>query len=161
MKDFDGWNRFKKVVDADIRTVFCRKREVRWCSVGLNIGAEIDGKHASYERPVLIMEILDNHLVMVIPLTTQNKTNKYGIKITCEKIEFFALTSQMRTISTKRLGRKMFRLPSAEFNIVAEACIQCFHKAIPPSKEGGIAEPGGDSADPDQDQARAQLRKGI
>ncbi len=51
VKDFDGWNSSKKLVDISDRQVFGYPREVWWCSLGVNIGAEVDGKNEEdFER---------------------------------------------------------------------------------------------------------------
>ena len=45
IKDYNKWNDSKKLVDGNNREVFGYPREVWWCSLGVNIGAEIDGKN--------------------------------------------------------------------------------------------------------------------
>ena len=42
-KDFDRWNEQKKAVDRTRFTPFVHMREVWWCSLGVNIGAEENG----------------------------------------------------------------------------------------------------------------------
>ena len=51
-KDFDKWNTEKKTVDAKVvnRELFFYAREIWWCSAGLNIGVEVNGKHENFER---------------------------------------------------------------------------------------------------------------
>jgi hypothetical protein len=49
-KAFDEWNSAKKLADASNRRVFGYPREVWWCSLGVNIGAEIDGKNENFEK---------------------------------------------------------------------------------------------------------------
>ena len=46
-KDFDKWNIIKKQVNTKevIRDLFFYEREVWWCSLGLNVGYEQDGKN--------------------------------------------------------------------------------------------------------------------
>ena len=57
-KDFDKWNSEKKLVDKKTvnRDLFFYAREIWWCSAGLNIGVEADGKNENYERPFLIIK---------------------------------------------------------------------------------------------------------
>ena len=46
-KDFDKWNSLKKIFEKENRELFAHPREVWWCSLGVNLGAEIDGKNDS------------------------------------------------------------------------------------------------------------------
>jgi hypothetical protein len=43
-KDFEGWHRLKQSTEEDAPCPTFNDREVWWCSVGVNIGHEIDGK---------------------------------------------------------------------------------------------------------------------
>ena len=45
IKDFDKWNNSKKLINENNRQVFGYPREVWWCSLGVNVGSEIDGKN--------------------------------------------------------------------------------------------------------------------
>ena len=54
-KDFDTWNALKKHIHQKRFLAFVHAREVWWCSLGLNVGTEQDGKHTAFERPVLIL----------------------------------------------------------------------------------------------------------
>ena len=44
-KDFPGWHRQKEQLHAQHHTPTFQEREIWWCSVGVNIGHEMDGKH--------------------------------------------------------------------------------------------------------------------
>lgn len=48
-KAFDDWNELKKKLDQNWRQPYVHHREVWWCSLGQNIGAEIDGKNESVD----------------------------------------------------------------------------------------------------------------
>lgn len=55
-KDFEGWIKVKQKIHAAQREhlpIF-NERQVWWCSIGVNVGDEEDGKNALYHRPVLI-----------------------------------------------------------------------------------------------------------
>ncbi len=52
-KDFPGWHRQKEQLHAQHQTPTFQEREIWWCSVGMNIGHEMDGKNQFYNRPVL------------------------------------------------------------------------------------------------------------
>ena len=55
VKDFDGWNGHKKHIDAAVERPFYHTREIWWCSVGVNIGNELDGTGKQHDRPVLVI----------------------------------------------------------------------------------------------------------
>jgi len=116
-KDFDKWNNEKKTVDAkSLNTeLFFHAREIWWCSAGLNIGVETDGKHENFERPMLIIKKFNADMVWVLPLTTQGKNNKYYYKLNHEKLKSWVIISQIKNISTKRLLRKIGSVAERDF----------------------------------------------
>ena len=119
-KDFDKWNIEKKIVDKKVvnRDLFFYAREIWWCSAGLNIGVEADGKNENYERPFLIIKKFNADMVWVLPLTTQEKNNKYYFKLNHEELISWVVLSQIKTISTKRLLRKVGLISEFDFKEV-------------------------------------------
>lgn len=76
--------------------------------MGTNIGVEIDGKHELFLRPVIVARKFNKHMLLVIPSTTQTKTSKYYVQVSGEDEKYYtACISQLRTISSKRLLRKI------------------------------------------------------
>ncbi|HEV8666574.1 MAG TPA: type II toxin-antitoxin system PemK/MazF family toxin [Candidatus Paceibacterota bacterium] len=118
-KDFDGWNIQKKKIHSRDKNIFFHEREVWWCSLGVNIGFEQDGKNNLFERPVLILKKFNKHVLWVVPLSTRNKENPYYFPITSAEGSFVIL-SQLRLISSKRLQRLMYKLPKQQFMQVNE-----------------------------------------
>lgn len=130
-KEFDKWNSVKKVVDTDDRQVFGYPREVWWCSLGVNVGAEIDGKNENFERPVIIMRVYNTKTMLVLPTTGKAKPDKFHFPIEIEgqnpetkesykKIIYVKLT-QARTISNKRLMRKVDVISEGDFERIRDA----------------------------------------
>ena len=119
-KDFDKWNAEKKTVNSKTLNpeLFFHIREVWWCSAGLNIGVESDGKHDNFERPVLIVKKFNTEMLWVLPLTTKGKENKYYFKLKHELLNSWAVLSQIKTISTKRLLRKVGSISEDDFKEV-------------------------------------------
>src|SRR5437773_11349079 len=78
-KDFPGWHRQKEQLHAQRHTPTFQEREIWWCSVGVNIGHEMDGKNQFYHRPVLIVRTLNPHIFFGVPLTTKIKQNPYSL----------------------------------------------------------------------------------
>ncbi len=109
-KDFDSWNIVKKQVNQKKFSDFIHEREVWWCSLGINVGFEEDGKHQLFERPVLILKKFNKDVVLVIPLSTQVKNNPYHFPYLYQDREYVAMLSQIRVLSTKRLLRLSYRM---------------------------------------------------
>ena len=114
-KNFDGWNQIKKRTHAGDFKDFVHAREVWWCSLGVNVGFEQDGKHDTFERPILVLRKFNKDIVLAVPLTTRIKKNPYNVIFTHEGKEYSALISQVRLISTKRLKRRMYQMDSSIF----------------------------------------------
>ena len=120
MKDFDLWNREKKIVDAKVlnRRLFFYAREIWWCSAGLNIGVEADGKNDNFERPMLVIKKFNADMVWALPLTTKEKQSKFHYKLEHDTIKSWVVLTQIKTISTKRLLRKIGSISEADFQAV-------------------------------------------
>ncbi|MDB5188528.1 MAG: hypothetical protein JWM92_126 [Candidatus Nomurabacteria bacterium] len=120
-KDFDKWNDLKKEIDKSNRVVYANQREIWWCSFGLNIGTELYGKNELFERPVLILKVYNKDTLKVIPLTSKKHNSKYysGVLL-YERITSYASFTQTKTISTKRLSRKIGRINKEQFKIIVQ-----------------------------------------
>jgi len=81
-KDFDRWNELKKKLHQRDEKILFHEREIWWCSLGLNIGFEEDGKHSLFERPVLIVRKFNKYVLWVLPLTRSHKIGGYYFRIT-------------------------------------------------------------------------------
>lgn len=120
-KEFDDWNTVKKVVDAKSRAPYYHEREIWWCTLGVNIGSEQDGSLKEYRRPILVLKSFGRDTCLVIPLTTSLRIHplRPSIGLVAGK-EAHALLSQIRTIDTKRLVRKIEVLNQAIFSNIRE-----------------------------------------
>lgn len=117
-KDFDKWNELKKKIEKmDIR-FYCKPRDIWWCYLGLNIGSEQDGKNELFERPVIVLKVFSKEMVRVAPLTSRLSKNRSLVRISYQNKINSVVISQIRTISTKRLIKKVFRLDSEQFNLL-------------------------------------------
>lgn len=117
-KDFDTWNELKKNIDSRDVGVFCNPREVWWASIGLNIGSEEDGKNELFERPVLVVKVFNQRAIRVVPLTSKTKSDQNHVPVGYLGAKSSAILSQAKTISTKRLTRKIGRVEIEAFNLV-------------------------------------------
>ena len=130
-KNFDEWNSLKKIIDVNKREVFGYPREVWWCSLGINIGVEIDGKNENFERPVIIIKVYNKETMLVLPTTSKEKKDEFHIPIEIDaqnletkefykKIVYVKLT-QSRVISNKRLLRKVDVINEEDFKKIKNA----------------------------------------
>lgn len=119
-KDFDAWNKNKKELETAPITKYAHPREIWWCSLGVNLGAETDGKNENFERPVIVMKVYNKETMVILPITTKPKDDEFHHKIqTAEKTVWVKLT-QARVISNKRLLRKVDLLDEASFDILKD-----------------------------------------
>ncbi|MEK7175591.1 MAG: hypothetical protein AAB693_02185 [Patescibacteria group bacterium] len=74
LKDFLKWIKIKgKLHDSNHQPPYFKEREIWWCSVGENVGTEMNGKNDYFRRSVLIVKKLDRYSFLAIPLTTNQK----------------------------------------------------------------------------------------
>ena len=119
-KNFDDWNLVKKNLDKNDSSPTFQKREIWWCSIGLNIGHEENGKNKDYSRPVLIIRKFNNHIFWGIPLTTQIKEKHYYHRIHFKDREQCLMLSQIRLLESRRLNDKMGKISQKQFDEVRD-----------------------------------------
>lgn len=115
-KDFDNWNILKQEIEVTDKIVYANKRDIWWANIGINIGSEICGKNNIFERPVLVLKIFTKDLILIAPLTTQKKETKNHIEIKFDDKISFVMLEHLKTISTKRLSRKIRKINKEEFD---------------------------------------------
>lgn len=121
-KDFDRWNKQKKQTD-EIKNepVLFYEREVWWCAAGINIGVEIDGKHELFSRPIAVIRKFNKDMLLVAPTTAQDKSNKYYLLVSGDDGKTYNVClSQIRTISSKRLLRKIGTISESDYRTLLE-----------------------------------------
>lgn len=113
-KDFSTWNLFKTVLHNrpadqhfDNKNRFFQVRDIWYCSIGLNVGHEQDGKHQYFERPVLIVQKFSNDIFWAVPLTSKIKSGPYYCTVAFSKHISTAVLSQLRLLDARRLVRKV------------------------------------------------------
>lgn len=119
---FDNWNSKKKDIHLNKIHHFYHKREIWWCSLGINIGAEHNGDNIEFQRPILILKALSARTCLVIPLTSSE--HEHPMRVIIGQIdgkEAKAVISQIRVIDTKRLTEKICFLDKATFETIRKA----------------------------------------
>lgn len=126
-KNFDKWNIKKQEINIRNELVLFHEREIWWCSVGVNIGYEQDGKNELFERPVLVIKKFNRDVLWVLPLTRSNKQGGYYYSTSIpESSGSVIILSQLRLISSKRLLRKMGMISKVVFKDIIKKIISFF-----------------------------------
>ena len=128
IKHFDEWIKQKKKLDdyTVSNTLYIKEREVWWISVGVNVGAEIDGKNELFERPVLIFRKVGREQFYGLPLTSKEKSGPFYRLVHYGDSVGNVCLSQLRVFSTKRLIRKIDVVKEDEFVVLQETVAEFF-----------------------------------
>lgn len=141
-KNFDGWNNLAKQLDKIKSPLFNKKlkkylfhpREIWYCSLGVNIGVEICGKHTMFERPVLIIKKSGRQFIC-LPLTSQKPKNEafyFDISFIDperkNKVESYVIITSLLTLDVNRLQRKIRKLNPADFEEIVKKSKEYFTK---------------------------------
>lgn len=119
-KDFEQWNLQKQKIQAAIVRPMFKERDVWWCSFGVNVGDEQDGKGQRFTRPVLVFKKFNRNIFLGIPLSTQLKENVYYYRFHFKGREQSLVLSQVRLMDAKRFGNKLGDIPSREMESIKE-----------------------------------------
>jgi mRNA-degrading endonuclease toxin of MazEF toxin-antitoxin module len=121
-KDFDRWNRHKKQLDSGAKRPFYHPREIWWCSVGVNVGNEIDGTGKEHDRPVLVLRPFNAETFFGVALVGHARAGRFYFPLgTVNDREAVANLSQARLFDTKRLIRKLATLDERTYRQVTKA----------------------------------------
>lgn len=123
-KDFKKWHCEKERIHQKEDSPFFHEREIWWCSLGLNIGFEQDGKNENFERPVLVLRRFNRQVLWVLPLTSTDKSGNYYYQFEHQGRKSAIILTQLRLISSKRLLRKMGMLAEQDFEKVRKRIIE-------------------------------------
>ena len=114
-KDYDAWNGRKKQISLGRdRKVFFAEGDIWWCTFGINVGAETDGKGDWFRRPVVVLKKFAGELCFVIPLSTRQKRGTWFCEVSVLGETRFAFLHQVRTVSALRFQRKIGVLAPGE-----------------------------------------------
>ena len=123
-KPFDQWNEEKKNLEAvGHDSLPFHEREIWWCSIGINLGDEQDGKNELFERPVLIVKKFNNRVAWILPMSTKEKTGIYYYNLKHDGKVFSIILSQIRLLSVKRLRRFVRKISPSQFSAIKEKLI--------------------------------------
>jgi mRNA interferase MazF len=114
-KNFRKWHTLKELLHKKEKVIYFKEREIWWCSLGVNVGFEQDGKNYHFERPVLILKKFGKDLMWVLPTTSKLKEGKYYYLLEDKGRKHSIILSQLRVISSKRLLRKIRKISPEDF----------------------------------------------
>lgn len=145
-KNYLKWYRLKAELNRKEFTGNFSEREVWWCSVGVNIGNEQDGKNELFERPVLIFRKFGRLTFQGIPLSTTIRSGSYYHSISINETDGVLLLNQARLLSVKRLQRRMGRVTKDTFRDIQKAYLAITIPEIKsdPQKAGSPRAPSGE-----------------
>ena len=122
IEQFVAWTKLKiRLHFSQKRVIYFKEREIWWGSLGMNVGYEQNGKHETFERPVLVVKKFNHDLLWVLPMTTSQREGKFHFPIEYNGQRSAVVLSQLRTISARRLLRKVRTLPYDEFHAIRES----------------------------------------
>lgn len=120
IRDFDNWNDLKKKLDERNHLPHFKEGEIWWCSIGINIGSEENGKGKFFNRPTLILRKFNQNIFLGLPLTTKIKNNKFYHAFTFDGNESCAMLSQIKLFESKRLSNKLGQIFDFELQKIKE-----------------------------------------
>ncbi len=126
-KPFNPWNTEKQEIDNLKPNKNFREGEIWWGKLGINIGIEQNGKSEKFTRPVLILKKYNKHHFLAIPLTTKETPEKFSFHLSSDvsflKKESWIVFSQIKAVDSKRLDRRMGKLPTSIFKNIQKKLI--------------------------------------
>jgi mRNA interferase MazF len=128
IKDFDQWNEVKKKLHKKPIPLFSQQ-QIWWCSIGLNVGVEIDGKGIKFERPVVIFKKINRYSFIGLPMTTKidNKPNAHLFDYNLKNGTNGAIiTNQLKYMSAFRLDRRLGMIGDKIFADLKEKVLNQF-----------------------------------
>ena len=126
LEKLKAWFKLKTKIVSIENTILFREREILWCSIGINVGEEQNGKNQFFNRPVLILRKLTRNSFIGLPLTSKIKSGSWYVPITLHEKTSRVLINQVRILDKKRLTNKIGQLDSKDFDEVKRRFVNFF-----------------------------------
>jgi mRNA-degrading endonuclease toxin of MazEF toxin-antitoxin module len=128
-KDFVNWIQQKIRIHVNSKNIVFKEKQVWWCSVGINVGVDIDGKNDKFNRPVLIVKKFNRKQFWGIPLTSKIKQeNELYFELKTKGRISYVCLSQLRVMDSKRLNNLIFQMDEHIFTQVRSSVIRILQK---------------------------------
>ena len=127
IKNFKDWLCRKEKIEKEKAVKRFRNGEIRWVSLGVNIGAEIDGKGESFNRPCVLVSFSSDSLALVFPMSSKIKNLPGYVKIKIKEEEVSVCIHQAKVISTKRIFERITTISEDKLTTLKEAYKNFYH----------------------------------
>lgn len=126
MKRFLEWIGIKEKIHEGNNPPSFDEKDVWWVYLGENVGHEEDGKGEFFLRPFIIIRKFNKELLFGIPCSSVKKENRYYFEVNIKSADFttYALLSQPRVLSSKRLTNFIAKLGDRQFGKLKTALIK-------------------------------------
>jgi mRNA-degrading endonuclease toxin of MazEF toxin-antitoxin module len=118
LEKLTNWFKLKSILGVKEKSILFREREIWWCSIGINIGDEQNGKNESFNRPVLILRKITKTSFVGLPMTSKNKIGSWYVPITLHGKTSIILLHQVRLWDSRRLNSKIGQLDWKDYKEV-------------------------------------------
>ena len=123
-QEYIDWNTLKyQLIETANKPAKFNERDIWWCSIGINVGYEINGKNHLAERCVLVIRKYNNDMFFGLPLTTQLKDYDSRILTNVNGTDADIILDQGKTFSADRLNRRERVMGYKEFDIVRRSLL--------------------------------------
>ncbi|PIR90868.1 hypothetical protein COU03_03790 [bacterium (Candidatus Gribaldobacteria) CG10_big_fil_rev_8_21_14_0_10_41_12] len=121
-----NWFSLKLLLYLKKSNIIFKQRKLWWCSLGVNLGEEIFGKGLIFTRPVLIFKKLTSNSFLGLPLTSQEKTGTWYVKIKQGGKTNWVILNQARILDKKRLTNRIGTIDDTDFQKVKQNFLDFF-----------------------------------
>lgn len=105
--------------------------EIWWCSLGENVGTEINGKGLHFTRPMVILIKLDEKSFIGVPLTSKIKKGSWYFPMP-QNENGTAIMAQARYVDYKRMDKMISTMDWREFErLRASFVMLLYHNKSP------------------------------
>ncbi len=127
IKRFSEWLGLKKELhNAEKQPPFFSENEIWWCSIGENVGVEINGKSDLFSRPVFVYRKLSRTGFMGVPMTTKIKEGSWYVKVDFRGEDQVANLAQCRVFGVERLSSRMGVLDDEDATRIRKAFCELY-----------------------------------
>lgn len=126
---FNQWNQQKKIIDTSKLWPYFSVGEIWTVSLGQNISSETQGKGSDFLRPVLVLKKVYIDGLLVVPLSTKEKSGDYYYSFTDSRGgKQCALLAQIRYLDARRLVYKKSKIDTKDINQLTLQLIKLIKK---------------------------------
>jgi len=114
-KQFDNWNKYKKILEESNTNIYFNEWQIWWISVWLNLKKESCWKWNNFRRPVLVLKKLSSTTFIWIPLSSKIKDWTWFSSYSQHWEKLTALLYQIRMFDNIRFQRKIWEMDESDF----------------------------------------------